>query len=355
MKIKLADATSAKSPLMIVDDNIDNLNVLESMLNWGGFNNVHPYKSSMEALTSLERVAPDLIILDLSMPVMNGFEFLERVSDKLPPQTFLPILVYTADLCVESRIHALDLGASDFLTKPGDALEIQLRVRNLLRTRQLQGALQHHNHVLEAKVRQRSEHLSIARREAVDLLARACEFRDDETGLHTRRVGDLSASIAAELGLPADFVESIRLVAPLHDVGKIAIPDHILHKPSKLTNDEFAIMRTHVTIGASMLGSNTSPLLLLAADIARYHHERWDGRGYASGLAGEMIPLSARIVSVADAYDAMTNDRPYQRARSVEVAIQELVSCSGTQFDPDVVGALQRHLQRTVEPQRKAA
>ena len=355
MKITQIDSIAAKSPLVLVDDCDENLLMLQCMLQWGGFNNLHSFQEPTDALEAIASIDPHLIIFDIASRKLDGLEFLERIQRSIPDGTFVPILVHTSDLTPDAKIRALDLGASDFLDKPADSIEIQMRVRNMLRTRQLQDDLQQQNFVLEARILERSKHLDTARREAVEVLANACEYRDDNTGQHTRRVGSLSADIAMELGLAEDFVESLRLVAPLHDVGKIAIPDNILHKPARLTDEEFVIMKSHVTIGAQLLGQNTSPLLLLASEVARYHHERWDGKGYNVGLAGRMIPISARIVSVADTFDAMTNDRPYRRAGSVFQALQEIRANAGTQFDPEVVAALERLMQRSAPAFAQAA
>lgn len=330
----------ARSPLLLIDDNLDNLGLLERTLEWGGFVNVRSCQSAKEGLAVLSTFDPHLIILDLMMPGMNGYEFLETVFRDASPGTYLPVLVFTADLTPEAKIKCLALGAADFLTKPGDAIEIQLRVRNFLRTRHLHADLQNQNEILEAKVRKRTELLEVARREAVQILARAGEYKDDDTGCHSQRVGQMSAAIANIIGLDHEFVESIRLVAPLHDIGKIAVPDTILHKEGKLTAEEYEIIKQHVPIGAKLLSDQSSPLLVMAREIALYHHERWDGRGYITGLAGEAIPISARIVTAADAFDAMTNDRPYRKAMSEEMALAELEAMSGTQFDPHIVRAL---------------
>lgn len=345
----------ARSPLLLIDDSVENLKVLERMLEWAGYANVHSCTGAKQGLDALGVFHPELIILDLMMPVMDGYEFLKRIREDSPHGGFLPILVFTADLSSEARTKALDLGAADFLTKPGDAIEIQLRVRNFLRMRKMHAELQNQNEILEARVRQRTEHLTIARKEAVEVLASACEYRDDDTGQHARRVGETSAGIASELGLEPDFVESLGLAAPLHDLGKIAIPDTILFKPEKLSEEEFTLMKRHPGIGADLLGEKTSPLLQLAKEIALYHHERWDGNGYEAGLAGEAIPLSARIVCVADAFDAMTSDRPYREARSRFEALEELKAMSGTQFDPAIVKALHRYLRMETFEDRKAA
>jgi putative two-component system response regulator len=247
--------------------------------------------------------------------------------------------MFTADGTSEAKSKALDAGASDFLTKPGDAEEILLRVKNFLRLRQMHIELERNNTDLANRVRVRTAELSVARREALETLARAAEFRDDETGQHTKRVGELSAAIAQELGQPEEMVDTIRLAAPLHDVGKIAVPDSILLKPGKLDSEEVETMRRHTVVAEAVFAKMESPLMKLAKDIAVNHHERWDGTGYPRGLVGEAIPLAARIVSVADVYDALVHERPYKHAWPHKDAIAEIASQQSKQFDPQVVEA----------------
>ncbi|TMI98780.1 MAG: HD domain-containing protein [Bacillati bacterium ANGP1] len=210
-------------------------------------------------------------------------------------------------------------------------LHLQLRGRNAL---------------LELRVRERTRELEDAYFEMAERLAAAAEFRDDDTGEHARRVGELSAVLARNLGLAADEVELIRRAAPLHDVGKIGIPDHILLKPGTLIPEEFELMKTHVKVGAGILSEGKSGLLRLAEEIALTHHERWDGTGYPVGLKGEAIPLSGRIVAVADVFDAIISPRPYRKARSTEEAIEVIENGAGSQFDPRVVDALMAHVDQ---------
>ncbi|MGH2371927.1 MAG: HD domain-containing phosphohydrolase, partial [bacterium] len=235
--------------------------------------------------------------------------------------------------------RALAGGAKDFLTKPVDATEVVLRIRNLLETRMLHLQLQDQNEILEEKVLDRTRELEQAQIEILERLALAAEYRDDDTGQHTYRVGETSGHIARALVLPDAQVELIRRAAPLHDVGKIGIPDNILLKPGKLTPDEFEVMKTHTTIGVRILSGSKFPLLQLAREIALAHHERWDGAGFPEGLTGEAIPLEARIVAVADAYDAMTSNRPYRKALSREEAWGILWDGAGTQWDEHIVEA----------------
>jgi response regulator RpfG family c-di-GMP phosphodiesterase len=213
--------------------------------------------------------------------------------------------------------------------------------------------IQDQNAVLELRVRARTQELEEAHLEILDRLAMAAEFRDDDTGRHIKRVGEMSAILARDLGLPADQVELIRLAAPLHDVGKIGVPDHILLKPGALTPEEFDVIKTHATIGARILAGGRFALLRMAEEIALTHHERWDGTGYPRGLKGEAIPLSGRIVALADAFDALTSPRSYKKARSVEAAVVAIQRGAGTQFDPRVVDAFMAYTPEPWEARSK--
>jgi len=251
---------------------------------------------------------------------------------------YRPVAVVTAAATAEAKRRALTLGARDFLARPFDRVEVLLRLKNLLETRSLHLQLAHHNRRLEAEVRARTQELRAAQIEAIERLAQAAEFRDGQTGEHTRRVGEHSAALAAALKLPEPEIELIRLAAPLHDIGKLGIPDHILLKPSTLTPSEFAYMKRHTVIGARILAGGRSKLVDLAAKIALTHHERWDGRGYLR-LTPKDVDLAGRIVAVADVYDALTHERPYKRAWTHAEAVAEIVQQRGRQFDPAVVDA----------------
>jgi putative two-component system response regulator len=255
------------------------------------------------------------------------------------------VLVLTADATPEAKHKALSLGARDFLSKPLDPLEVTLRVNNLLETRFLYRALLEENRRLEERVQERTRELQQAQLEILERLARAAEYRDDETGEHVRRVAVNAAHVAEALGLPQEQVGMIRSAAPLHDLGKIGIPDAILRKPAKLTPEEFAVIKTHATIGAELLSGGRSELSRVAERIARSHHERWDGSGYPDGLAGEEIPLEGRIVAVVDVFDALTSERPYKSAWPLEEALAEIEAQAGRQFDPRVVQALLHALE----------
>jgi putative two-component system response regulator len=244
-----------------------------------------------------------------------------------------------------ARQEALSRGAKDFVSKPFHADEVLLRIRTLLETRFLYFQVQSQNQILEAKVRERTRELEAAQIEIIERLARAAEFRDDNTGQHTERVGQMAALLARQLGLPDPQVSLIRRAAPLHDVGKIGIPDAVLLKLGKLTLEEFELVKTHTTIGARILSGSRFGVLRLAEEIAFSHHERWDGDGYV-GIKQDQIPLAGRIVAVADVFDALTQKRPYKSAWPIVEAIAEIERQSTRQFDPEIVEAFLRVIEQ---------
>lgn len=325
--------------ILMVDDEEANLELLRRILEPAGYENLEATTRPEEVVDLCREKEPDLILLDIMMPGIDGYGILDRLSEELPEDTYLPVLVLTSDHTQDAKRRALAGGARDFLNKPLSPAEVRLRVRNLLETRFLHLELQEHNRTLEDRVLERTAELERARLEILERLARAAEYRDDNTGEHTRRVGESAAAIARALGLERNDVNLIRRAAPLHDVGKIGIPDEILLSPRRLTDDEFEVMKNHTRIGADLLGSSESSLLQFAEQIALTHHEWWDGSGYPEGLDGEDIPLTGRIVAVADTFDALTHSRPYKEAWSVEEAWDELEDFAGRQFDPRVIEA----------------
>jgi len=332
----MQDSLLTTSRILIVDDQPSNVMLLEGILQEEDFTSYRSITDSREVLPTFIDYLPDLILLDLQMPYLDGFAVMKQLQACIAPGDFLPILVLTADITHEAKRRALSEGALDFLTKPFDATEVLLRIKNLLQTRSLHLQLQKQNEVLDEKVRQRTADLEATQVEILERLALAAEYRDDDTGEHTKRVGETTARIAEALDWPQTEVELIRRAAPLHDVGKIAIPDSILLKPGKLTPEEFERMKTHTSLGAQMLSGGEFPLLQLAEQIALTHHERWDGTGYI-GLREESIPMAGRIVTVADVFDALTSERPYKKAWPLSEAIEEIQRQSGHQFDPRVV------------------
>ena len=332
----MEDNILTTSRILIVDDQPSNVMLLEGILQEEDFTSYRSITDSREVLPTFLDYLPDLILLDLQMPYLDGFAVMKQLQACIAPGDFLPILVLTADITSDTKRRALSEGALDFLTKPLDATEVVLRIKNLLQTRSLHLQLQKQNKILDEKVRARTAELEASQVEILERLALAAEYRDDDTGQHTKRVGETAAQIAEALGWPPTEVELIRRAAPLHDVGKIAIPDSILLKPGKLTREEFECMKTHARLGAEMLSGGGFPLLQLAEQIALTHHERWDGTGYL-GLREEAIPMAGRIVAVSDVFDALTSERPYKKAWSRNEAIEEIQRQSGRQFDPHVV------------------
>ncbi|HET7618178.1 MAG TPA: HD domain-containing phosphohydrolase [Vicinamibacterales bacterium] len=330
--------------ILIVDDERPNVEVLRRILQRAGFTHVESTTDSREAASLYERHRPDLILLDLHMPHLDGLAVMSELT-AIAQGTYLPILILSGDVTPEARRQALSRGAKDFVNKPFHQEDILLRMRTLLETRLLYVQIQQENHTLEAKVRERTRALEEAQMEIVERLAMAAEFRDDNTGQHTQRVGQMSALLARQLGLPDVQVSLIRRAAPLHDVGKIGIPDAILMKLGKLTPDEFEIVKTHTTIGARLLSGGRFPLMRLAEEIAFSHHERWDGEGYAH-IRGADIPLAGRIVAVADVFDALTQQRPYKAAWPIDEAVAEIERQRGRMFDAAVADAFLRVVER---------
>jgi putative two-component system response regulator len=335
-----ADASLfSEARILVVDDQSANVKLLERLLELWGYEHVVATTDGSAVVRLCGEAHVDLVLLDLNMPDPDGFRVLELLGDLMSGPTPLPVLILTADDVPEARVRALSMGAGDFVCKPFEATELRLRVRNLLQIRRLRLDSQRQNELLSLRVAERTRDLDVARSELLDRLALAAEYRDDETQEHARRIGRTSGLIAERLGLSRETSELMVRAAPLHDVGKIGIPDSILLKPTRLTREEFAVMKCHARIGAELLEGGRSPVLRLASEIALSHHERWNGGGYPSGLAGAAIPLSGRIVAVADVFDALSHARPYKGAWPLDQALYEVCDREGPQFDPAVVKA----------------
>lgn len=328
-----------RSRILLVDDEPTNLRLIARSLRKAGYDNVQSTTDSREVVELDASSAPDLIVLDLTMPHMDGFEVLTALAQSRGGERGAPVLVVTGRQDPDVRRQCLEHGASDFLRRPYDEVEIGLRVGNLLESWLLLVSVRAKNEELERRVQERTAALEDAHHEILERLARAAEFRDDDTGEHTKRVGQVAGDLARKIGLDEREVDLIRRAAPLHDVGKIAIPDAILLKPAKLTPEEFDLIKTHAAIGARLLGGSEISLLVCARAIANYHHENWDGTGYPEGLKAEDIPIAARITAIADVFDALTHDRPYKTAWSIDKALAEIDRLSGTKFDPALVRA----------------
>lgn len=332
-------STHHDARILVVDDEPANVRFLQRLLEHQGYRNLRLTTDARECLELCQAFEPDLLLLDLHMPHLDGFEVMEALDAHAPRVGAPTVLVLTADATPQTKHRALASGARDFLSKPLDVTEVVLRINSLLEVRFLNLALHRQNEELEQRVRERTAALEAAQLEILERLSQAAEFRDDDTGQHTHRVGTMSARLAEALGLGPQEVELIRRAAPLHDVGKIGIPDSILLKPGRLTPEEMDVMRTHTTIGAQLLSSGRSRLMAAAEEIALTHHEKWDGSGYPRGLRGEEIPLMGRIVAVADFHDALASDRPYRKAWTGEKIREEITSQTGRHFDPAVVEA----------------
>ena len=330
--------------ILIVDDEATNVVVLRRLLEQAGFIRIETTTDPRDATQLYVKYRPDLILLDQHMPDMDGLAVMDQLNE-IAEASYLPILMLTGDMTPEARREALSRGAKDFVSKPFHADEVLLRIRTLLETRFLYFQVQSQNQILEAKVRERTRELEAAQIEIIERLARAAEFRDDNTGQHTERVGQMAALVAKEMGLPDPQVSLIRRAAPLHDVGKIGIPDAVLLKLGKLTIEEFELVKTHTTIGARILSGSRFGVLRLAEEIAFSHHERWDGEGYV-GIKQDQIPLGGRIVAVADVFDALTQKRPYKAAWPIAEAIAEIERQRQRQFDPEIVDAFLRVIEQ---------
>jgi putative two-component system response regulator len=326
--------------VLIIDDSRSSLALLASIVRDIGEIEIQTDLSPREALKRTEVEQFDLVLVDYVMPEMNGVEVTRRLRAR-EAYRLVPIVMVTSDSDQGLRRDAIGAGATDFLNKPFDPTELRARVRNLLALRQAQTDLSDHAIWLAREVENATRHLVAREEEVIWRLARAIEYRDGDTGNHVSRVALISQLIAEGIGLGPERCRTIYLAAPLHDIGKIGIADAILGKPGRLTPEEMASMREHVTIGARILENGSSDLIRTAELIAQSHHERWDGTGYPDRLSGRDIPIEARVVAIADVFDALCSVRPYKAAWPIEKAYQEIVGSSGSHFDPACVAAFQ--------------
>ena len=338
-----------KKPLiLVVDDEDSNRRVLQMLLAGEGYRTVAA-NDGPQALASAAAEPPDLVLLDVMMPGMDGFEVAARF--KADPRTkSAPIVMVTALEDRESRLRGLKAGAEDFLSKPIDRAELTVRVKNLLKLKEYGDFLAEHNRILEEKVVERTRQLTASYRETIATMTSAATYKDEETGAHVARISFYTVEIAQELGLDAEFRDTIHYASPMHDVGKIAIPDAILGKPGNFEPNEWEIMKTHAALGAKLLAGGKSPYLTMGAQIAGGHHERWDGSGYPEGLWYEATPLSARIMNICDQYDALRSKRPYKSAFTHENTVKIITVGDGRtmpwHFDPAVLAAFTRCVGR---------
>lgn len=279
---------------------------------------------------------PDLILLDLKMPYLDGFEIMERLN-QIKGEDILPIIAMTAYDEPEYRLRAFMLGARDFIGKPFEYAEVLIRIKNILEIRVLHNDIRENNRKLLNKVEERTKELQDLQVELINRLARAAEFRDSETGNHITRMSKYTYELGKAYGLPENDCELIYHASTLHDIGKIGIPDEILLTPAKLNPDEWEKMKTHTVKGAQILSGSTAEMLKLAEQISLYHHEKWDGSGYPFGLKGQEIPLVGRITAICDVFDALVSERPYKKAWQSVEAVAEIERGRGSHFDPYLV------------------
>lgn len=335
--------------ILVVDDEATMRRLLEKLLRMEGYD-VSLASSGEQALSELLKHGADTVLLDMRMPGMTGLDVCRQIRNH-PRSLHTPVVFITAVNDRELRRKGMEAGADDFLSKPFDEVELLARIRNCVRVKRYYDNIEQQKEQLEVAVRDRTAALNEAiakltqsqldlrnsQEETIYRLSRAAEFRDDETGQHLQRMSRYCQLIAQRIGLDEATCELLRIASPMHDVGKLGIPDRILLKPGKLTPDEFTIMKGHAEIGYRILvGSNATPLKM-AATIAHTHHEKWDGNGYPRGLKGEDIPLHGRIAAIADVFDALTSARPYKPAWALEDALQLMRTNRGTHFDPTLV------------------
>ncbi len=330
--------------LLIVDDQLPNIELLEAFLSPQGYYLLRA-QSGDEALTKLNEVAIDLILLDVMMPGMDGFEVTRRIREN-PAFRQLPIMLVTALREMNDHLKGVEAGCDDFISKPVSKIELLARVRALLKVKAYHDLIDEYQKKLESDIAVRTKELNqaladtkAASLEIIRRLSTASEYRDEATGHHICRMSHYAAAVARQLGLGEAKVELILYAAPMHDLGKIGIPDRILLKPAKLSPLEWEIMKKHTLIGANILKDSDIELLQVGELIARTHHEKWDGSGYPAGLRGVEIPIYGRIVAIADAFDAMTSVRPYKDAIGMDETLDTIRAGKGTHFDPEVVDA----------------
>lgn len=332
----LTGETNLKSArILVIDDMQVSVDYLVCTLRRAGLAHISATTDPHEGLKLCRIAPPDLILLDYCMPGLDGPGFMAELTATLGEEV-PPILIITAHDVAENRRRALEMGAIDYVLKPFTDWELLIRARNLLRLHMMHRGQRAQARRLEQLVSERTAELERTRSEIIHRLCNAGEFRDEDTGRHVARIGRLSSRLAELAGADPDFVSRLAAAAPLHDIGKIGIPDRVLLKPGKLDPDEWAIMKTHCALGAQILADSGMPLLDLASEIALSHHEKWDGTGYPNGLSGDRIPLSGRLVAVCDVFDALLSHRPYKEPWPMDKALAYIADVAGSHLEPDL-------------------
>ncbi|MGD8311252.1 MAG: response regulator [Gammaproteobacteria bacterium] len=337
--------------IAVIDDQLTSRHILQQLVSTiDEAVEVKAFADPVEGLEWCVRTPVELVLTDYKMPEMNGVEFIRKFRH-VPSCTHIPVIMVTSIEDRNVRYKALEVGATDFLMKPVDHHECRARCRNLLTQYQQYKIISDRSRWLERRVAEATSEIRLRERETLLRLARAGEYRDEETGNHVIRMSKYSRIIAEQLGFSEDEADVIEMAAPMHDIGKIGIRDDILLKPGKLSRDEFEIMKSHTLIGYEILKDSPSKFLQMGGVIALGHHEKFDGTGYPHGKSGNNIPIEARIVAVADVYDALVSERPYKNAWSLQAAVEYMENNSGKHFDPECIKAFRSQLDKIAKIQ----